>query len=158
MRGVIFNKQSGRILRYMHCPDLKEQIQSDDEDFLITDWIATTEYCVDLQTKTLVPVTPPKTIIDVIAALREEATDSEIDALIQAVDSHKAVADWRKENYAELRHNTYPNIIEFVDAQVKINSGNTVLISQGRQEMTAYVNKCLAVKARFPKPQTKKEK
>lgn len=60
MQGFIFEKQSGRILRRVVCPDLAQQLQSEEEDFIETDQKATNLFRVDLVTKTLVAVTPPK--------------------------------------------------------------------------------------------------
>lgn len=45
----------------------------------------------------------------------------------------------------------YPDFREFIDAQVKINSGNSELAAQGEKQLTDYVAKCLAVKTQFPK-------
>lgn len=57
-----------------------------------------------------------------------------------------------EKSYSELRALEYPPIAEYLDAQVKINSGNETLIKEGQAQEQAYFSKCLAVKAKYPKP------
>ena len=38
------------------------------------------------------------------------------------------------------------------DALVKINSGNDTLAAEGKEQLSAYVQTCLRVKAEYPKP------
>ena len=38
------------------------------------------------------------------------------------------------------------------DALVKINSGNDTLAEEGKEQLSAYVQTCLLVKAEYPKP------
>ena len=49
---------------------------------------------------------------------------------------------WDDHEYARLRVAEYPNFIEYIDGVVK---GNTT-------QTQAYVDACLAVKAKYPKP------
>jgi hypothetical protein len=58
---------------------------------------------------------------------------------------------WKKENYAKLREQAYPDFLEYIDAQVKIHSGNTALILEGQRQESAYFQACMDVKTRFPK-------
>ena len=53
--------------------------------------------------------------------------------------------------YAQHRAEEYPDPREFLDAQVKIASGNLMLEAEGQLQLKAYVEECLAVKARYPK-------
>lgn len=53
--------------------------------------------------------------------------------------------------YYEKRRYAYPDIGELADALVKMNSGDDALEAIGRNEMSAYVAKCLAVKAEYDK-------
>lgn len=53
--------------------------------------------------------------------------------------------------YAELRAAEYPPMADFLDAQVKINSGDNELISEGQVQLSAYYEKCLEIKAKYPK-------
>lgn len=48
-------------------------------------------------------------------------------------------------DYAERRKKEYPPIEEYVDAQYWLSQGDP-------SKMTAYLNKCSEVKAKFPKP------
>lgn len=55
--------------------------------------------------------------------------------------------------YQELRAAAYPDIREYLDAQVKINSGNETLVAEGQSQLEDYYQACLAVKAQYPKPE-----
>lgn len=54
--------------------------------------------------------------------------------------------------YAEKRAAEYPDIREYLDAQVKINSEDKELQAEGYAQLDRYVKDCLAVKAKYPKP------
>ena len=56
-------------------------------------------------------------------------------------------------NYQELRAAAYPDIREYLDAQVKLNSEDEALIAEGQTQLEAYYQACLAVKAQYPKPE-----
>ncbi len=66
-------------------------------------------------------------------------------------DTPITVEQWRLNNYSELRQWAYPKPSELNDAQVKINSGISELVTEGEQQMEDYVNDCLNIKTRFPK-------
>lgn len=53
--------------------------------------------------------------------------------------------------YEEKRRKHYPPVTELADALVKMNSGDDALEAVGRNEMNAYIAKCLAVKAEYSK-------
>lgn len=55
--------------------------------------------------------------------------------------------------YAEKRALHYPDPREFLDAQVKINSGDAALAAEGQAQLDAYVAGCLEVKTIYPKPE-----
>lgn len=57
------------------------------------------------------------------------------------------VPTWKLENYAFLRRFFYPNIYEYVDAMVKINTGD----KNGQDQLSNYFKRCMEVKNRFPK-------
>ena len=52
--------------------------------------------------------------------------------------------------YMELRIKEYPHVTEFLDAYVKISSGNGRLVTEGNKQMQDYIAKCLDIKARIP--------
>ena len=54
--------------------------------------------------------------------------------------------------YAEKRAAEYPSPAEYLDAQVKIASGDDDLVTEGYAQLDKYVKDCLAVKAKYPKP------
>lgn len=59
--------------------------------------------------------------------------------------------------YSEKRAVEYPPIEEYLDAMVKINSGDEALIAAGQAQLDFYYQACLAVKARYPKPEEQPE-
>lgn len=54
--------------------------------------------------------------------------------------------------YAELRAAEYPDVGEYLDAQVKLGSGDPALAEEGATQLNGYFQACLAVKAKYPKP------
>lgn len=56
-------------------------------------------------------------------------------------------------SYAEKRAAEYPPKEEYLDAQVKINSGNPQLAAEGQAQLQDYYEACLAVKDKYPKPE-----
>lgn len=56
--------------------------------------------------------------------------------------------------YQEQRVFEYPPYAEFIDAQVKINSSSEELKAEGQKQLEEYVNKCLMIKAKYPKTQS----
>ena len=80
-------------------------------------------------------------------------TDTELDLQISQYFYGKVdVQQWKKENYRVLRNRHYPSVFDFIDAQVKLNSNDSLLVTEGQAEMQKYASNCLAVKTRFPKP------
>ena len=85
-------------------------------------------------------------------------TDGNLNTVIQSyldgsfyLGAETTVAAWRIENYSTLRKWAYPNPAELNDAQVKINSGISELVSEGEQQLEDYTDDCLNIKTRFPK-------
>lgn len=56
-----------------------------------------------------------------------------------------------KRTYSEKRASEYPDFKEYLDAQVKINSGDETLIAAGQTQLQEYINLCLKVKTKYPK-------
>jgi len=94
-------------------------------------------------------------ITDIPKTINNDATDTELNAVIDQYltdwNINKTVFEWRIENYAQLRQWAYPPMAELNDAQAKLNSGVTELENEGQNQLNNYVQKCLGVKARFPK-------
>ena len=92
---------------------------------------------------------------DIPKAIQNGVLDTQLNAIIAEYlavwNINKTVSEWRLENYAQLRRWAYPPMAEFNDAQAKLNSGITELESEGQNQLDNYVQKCLDVKARFPK-------
>lgn len=69
-----------------------------------------------------------------------EATGEEVNEYIKKIHA-----------YPLKRMAAYPDFRDFIDAEVKIHSGNAELAAEGQQQLAGYIEACLAVKARFPK-------
>jgi hypothetical protein len=65
-------------------------------------------------------------------------TKEEIDSAVKQAES-----DWNNSEYQRLRQKEYPNFVEYLDGVVK---GDTAQIQ-------AYIDKCNAVKEKYPKPE-----
>lgn len=53
--------------------------------------------------------------------------------------------------YYEKRALNYPDFHEYLDAQVKINSGNAELIAEGTLQAQNYYSQCIEIKNTYPK-------
>lgn len=54
--------------------------------------------------------------------------------------------------YKTKRKDEYPPQADFLDAQVKINSGDPILVAEGKTQLADYYSACIAVKQKYPKP------
>lgn len=54
--------------------------------------------------------------------------------------------------YKHARAEAYPPMADYLDAVVKISSGDEALQAEGAAQLEAYCAACLAVKAAYPKP------
>ena len=57
-----------------------------------------------------------------------------------------------EKTYKEKRRGEYPPVEDYLDAIVKINSGDEALIQEGKTQLETYIADCLAVKEKYPKP------
>lgn len=91
-------------------------------------------------------------ITDIADAVKAGNSDADLLLIIQGFigEGQDAVA-WTKVNYSDLRRWAYPDLSEYIDAQVKIASGDADLEVAGRDQLADYNAKCLSVKSRFPK-------
>ena len=68
----------------------------------------------------------------------EEPTQEEVEAEVARLQK-----EWEDTEYQRLRAKEYPDVKEYLDGLVK---GDT-------EQMQAYIDACLAVKAKYPKPE-----
>lgn len=73
--------------------------------------------------------------------LEEVDDDGNLVNVYEPIDSTAQIAQWKLDNYAELRAPLYPNPSVYLDAMVK---GDTNAMDQ-------YIQDCLDVKTLFPK-------
>lgn len=92
---------------------------------------------------------------DVMIALSSGESAASIKRLVakteEVYSKQESVDEWIKNRYYQLRALAYPAITDFIDALVKINSGDDELSAKGAIELQEHVNKCLAIKSDFPK-------
>lgn len=82
---------------------------------------------------------------------KAENLNKVIQAYLDNYGISKTVAQWRIDNYAQLRRWAYPPPEELLDAQMKLNSGIDEIKNQGQRQLDNYVGQCLDVKTSFPK-------
>ena len=93
-------------------------------------------------------------ITDIARLIKNGKDDSVINNKIsRLINSNNAgdINNWRLANYKDLRRWAYPDVADYVDAQVKLLSGDSLLIAKGQAELDLYVQQALSVKTRFPK-------
>jgi hypothetical protein len=69
---------------------------------------------------------------------QKKPTKAEVEAEVTRLQK-----EWEDTEYQRLRAKEYPDVKEYLDGLVK---GDT-------EQMQAYINACLAVKAKYPKPE-----
>ena len=69
---------------------------------------------------------------------QKKPTQAEVEAEVARLQK-----EWENTEYQRLRAKEYPDVKEYLDGLVK---GDT-------EQMQAYINQCLAVKAKYPKPE-----
>jgi hypothetical protein len=81
---------------------------------------------------------------------QEEIDQSIAEAITESSDD-TTVEQWKLDNYQLIREWAYPTYIEYIDAQVKINSKDLVLVSEGTEQLNRYYEDCLKVKDTYKK-------
>ena len=54
-------------------------------------------------------------------------------------------------DYAEKRRQSYPDMRDFLDAQVKLSSSDENIKAEGQIQLNTYLSACLPVKNQYPK-------
>lgn len=104
----------------------------------ISDYLQGVEYSKWAEGKDL------EATIEVVIGQDENGSDMievQLVNVYDPVDVTSHIVQWKLSNFAELRKAEYPPIEEYMDAMVK---GDTVAMQE-------YSDKCLAVKAKWPK-------
>jgi len=90
----------------------------------------------------------PKNTYGITPGIYKDVTQEAIDykaAFEAEIEANKT--------YSEKRLEEYPDYKEFLDAQVKLNSGDSALQTEGQAQLDKYVSDCIAVKLKYPKPE-----
>ena len=92
---------------------------------------------------------------DIAKAIKAGEKDSKINEMILQYKEdwgiNVTLQDWKSDNADLLRSWAYPPLEDFLDAMVKINSGDAMLEAEGRGALETYVSHCLSVKAKYKK-------
>ena len=93
-------------------------------------------------------------ITDIANAIKAFKTDEELSAIIQEfIGEENSVQKWKEDNFSDLRRWSYPDILVYVDAQVKLYSLDHTSKTEGQTQLNKYLSDCLAVKQKYPKKQ-----
>ena len=85
---------------------------------------------------------------------KDKFTDCEGDYSFEFIETENSITEhavYHPFGYEELRQRQYPGVEMLCDALVKINSGDAQLEADGQKQLSAYVQTCLLVKAKYPK-------
>ncbi len=80
--------------------------------------------------------------------------DEEIEIIDMTEQEYREAIKAQNENnlsYQEKRKREYPLMLDFIDAKVKQRSPDILIKEEGIKQEQDYINKCLAVKAKYPK-------
>lgn len=86
-----------------------------------------------------------------IGGSSKESLNHTVEKYLQDNNMSQSVTEWKQQNYSLLRRWAYPPIEDYLDADIKIRSGDTELVQEGQAQMALYVQKCLDVKSRIEK-------
>ncbi len=86
-----------------------------------------------------------------IKGAEEDVTDAEYHKLMAEQNAADEAETRARDPYAVKRARAYPSPLILADAEVKLASGDTDLLAEGKAQKAKYVLDCLAVKAAFPK-------
>jgi len=81
----------------------------------------------------------------------DEQLNDIISTYILSQGLEATTAQWRLDNYADLRRWAYPDKEDYLDGIVKLSSDDEDTQTEGQEQIDTYTTACLAVKARFPK-------
>lgn len=121
---------------------------------------------VDPTTQKIIPKNDDKKSLEIYEKRQHQTpgfhrhmSDQEIDdTIMEFFGGHEEPGQWKKKHYSVLRSVFYPPSADLIDAQVKLYHPDPDIQSAGREQLDGYVVKCLAVKARFQKPENQENK
>jgi len=96
------------------------------------------------------PDIPSDNLRDVLEYARE-GKETCIKALENTGMAKSQAEKYIIDNYHVFRSKRYPDIQEFIDAEVKIHSGDAALVKKGQEQKEKYIQQCLDVKNEFKK-------
>lgn len=142
---TVYNKETGKIIKTLSgdidvelCLDASEGYV--DGIYPLTGSIVQGSYVDAYQ---IFPEYPANEIQDLYKYADNDTT------LLYAIQNIDSIAV--EDRHKVLRRMFYPPEIDYNDAIVKINSGDTATVEKGKQELAEYCDSCMAVKHRFPK-------
>jgi len=155
MEITIYKTLTGKIVKTLSGPTFIVNCLGPDESYLegvfpLNGTIVDNEYIEKVDT---FPNFPADSEIDALSYLSQG--DIAYKKALQNIGLSEVEAEqYLIDNYKMLRSKSYPSMKEHQDAQVKLTSTNEAVQAEGRAQLDKYYTDCLAVKARFPKPDT----
>ena len=161
MKDFIIYDETGKILRTGSCPeDCFDEQANDETEFIIEgkandelmyirDGIVKDKSKDEIENELVQSRLKNNNLI--IQSISKDMTDIQIDKTLNGLFLNKINIDtWKQDHYNLLRRLFYPDITEYIDAQVKIAKGGTIAI-EGQDQLNEYVSKCYSIKLKFPK-------
>lgn len=159
---IVYDTQTGEILRTGSCPDSMVEIQATQEGTAVIQASADpVKQFVDIDTKEITAKSDTEQLEDEYQNVKNQIPDlSDINDISDATlnsrieefyYSQVTAATWRLERYATLRKSAYSTLADRADASVKLSSGDEDLIAEGQSQLDALNVHDLYVKVRFPK-------
>ena len=150
---TVYNKKTGKILRTLTGRPWIKTCVGEGEDYIegkhsLDGKIINNKF---VKKKPPFPEYPAKKISDTFK-YASEGHLAVIKALQNTGLTDQEAQGYVSNNYRVFRVNAYPTYEEFIDAQVKIESGDKDLKLKGKKQKEAYVKKCLDVKTSFKRP------
>ena len=149
---TVYDTITGKPLRVVSCPEIYAGHQAifENEDIVTGHYDQTYRINLDTFEAEKLDVEYPEAPALRLLELQQYMGD---DTLLNKaiINMGEDPSLFRVNNYKVFREWAYPPMVDYLDAQVKISSSDTAIISVGEQELAVYNQKCLNVKTRFPK-------
>ncbi len=151
IRYAIYDTNTGKINRWGFCEEeqIGLQYKTENEEFLLGEYDQT--YQVNLTTLTpykitfLYPDMPVYSLYDVVNYI---ASDELLNKAIENLGEN--VTAYRLLHWFTFRSKAYPPMTDYLDGQAKLS--DPALAVEGQLQIQKYLDDCIAVKQRFPKP------
>jgi len=158
MEYTIYNKNTGTIIKTVSCSPNQIEIQYDDsiEEHIEGTFDKVTQKIINEKAVSKdindINIYKYNEIKDEYPIINKSLTDVELDTLIDEFFYGQVdVEEWKLNNYSVLRKKFYPDIFEYLDAKVKINSKDNIIKEEGNLQLKKYYDDCNLIKGKYKK-------